>query len=106
MPLRGVAATQAEIENARRQLRVEHDVRRLEIAMLQAERMRVVDRIADIHENSRPLRVFERRPEASQLEAVDKLHNDDRAIAVDAALMDLDDAGIGEERQRPGFAQE
>ena len=100
-----VAGAQAEIEDARRQLCIEHDVRRLEVAMLQAERVRVVHGVADIEQDPGPLCVFERRTHAAQLEPVDELHDDHGWLPVEAALVDLDNAAIGEEGERAGFAQ-
>jgi hypothetical protein len=57
-----VAAAQAEIEDARRELGIDHDVRRLQIAVLQAERVRMFDGAADFDEHPRPLGEFERGP--------------------------------------------
>ena len=61
---------QAEVEDSRRELRVEHDVRRLQVAMLNAQPVCVLDRTADVDEHAGALRELERRPDPSELEAV------------------------------------
>ena len=88
------------------ELRVEHDVRRLEVAVLQARACARGARRRRLEQDAGALRELERRPDASQLEPVDELHDDDGRVGVEAALEDLDDAPIGEERERAGFAQE
>ncbi len=74
--------------------------------MLQAERVGVVERVADLDEDAGALRELERRPDPSELEPVDVLHDDDRRVRVAPELEDADDAAIGEERHRACFLQE
>ena len=52
------------------------------------ERVRVMDRLADLDHDPRPLRELERRPDASELEAVDELHDDDGRARVRPELED------------------
>ena len=50
-----LAAAQAEVEDPRSQLGVEQDVCRLEVAVLDAQSVRVVDRLGDLGHDPRPL---------------------------------------------------
>ena len=95
-----IARAQPEVEDAGQELRVEHDVRRLQVAVLQPERVRVMDRLADLNHDPRPLRELERRPDAPELEAVHELHDDDGRARVRPEVEDLDDPAVGKERER------
>ena len=74
--------------------------------MLQPERVGVLEGAADVDEHAGALRELERRPDPSELEPVDVLHDDDRRIGVGPELEDADDPAVGKERHRAGFAQE
>ena len=74
--------------------------------MLQAERVRVVDRLADLGEDPGALRGLERASEPSELEALDVLHDEDRRVRLEPDLVDLDDAPIAEQRERACLAEE
>src|SRR4029453_301605 len=102
----GVTGAETEIENPRRQLCVEHDVRRFQVAMLQPELVGVMNRFANLEKNLRALGELERWPDPSQFEAVNELHDDDGGVPIDAALVDLNDPAVGEEGKGLGFVQE
>ena len=74
--------------------------------MLQPERVGVLEGAADVDEHAGALRELERRPDPSELEPVDVLHDDDRRIGVGPELEDADDPAIGKERHRARLAQE
>ena len=101
-----MSRAQAEVEDPRRELGVEHDVRRLQIAMLESERVGVLEGAADVDEDAGALRELERRTDPSELESLDVLHDDDRRIAIRPELEDADDPAIGKERHRARLAQE
>ena len=103
---RRIAAGDPEVEDTGLERHVEHDVRRLEVAMLNAQAVRVVERLAHAQQDLRPLPELERGRHAPQLEALDELHDDDGRIGVGAELVDLDDAAIVEEGERAGLLQE
>ena len=76
MPRPRRARAETKIENLRREAAVEHDVGWLEVAVLDAERVRAANRVADVAQHLRLLPAFEGRPDAAELEAVDVLHDD------------------------------
>ena len=85
---------------------VEHDVRRLQVAVLHAHAVRVLERLAHLLDDARALRELERRPELAQLEAVDELHDEHGRRRSLAEFVDLHDARIGKQRQRAGLGEE
>ncbi len=105
MSLARIAGAQPEVEDPRKERRVDHDVRRFQVAVLDAESMRVMDRVAHLSEDAGALRELERRADPSELEPLDVLHHDEGGIPL-AELEDADDAPVGEEGHRPRFLEE
>ncbi len=64
-----------------------------------------MDRVGDLADDRGALAELERGGHAAELEAVDVLHDDHRRPGVGSDFEDLDDARIGEERERPRFVQ-
>ncbi len=106
VPARRVVVREAEVQDLRTQLAVEHDVRRLEVAVLDAQPVRAIDRIGDVADDRGPLPELERAADAAELEPLDELHDDHGRVRVRAELEDLHHARVGEQRERSGLAEE
>ena len=106
MPARRVARAQAEIEEPRPQLGVEHDVRRLQVAVLHADVVRVLHGLTHLLHDPRALADLERRCQTAQLEPLDVLHDEYRRVGLVAQFVNLHDATILEEGHRTRFGEE
>jgi hypothetical protein len=100
-----IPGAQAEVENPGSQRRVHHDVRRLQVAVLDAERVRMMDGLADFRQHSGALRELQGGPDPPELETLDVLHHDHGRIA-GPELEDPHDPPVGEERECARLTQE
>ena len=106
MPAPRFAGRQSEIEDTRLKFGVDQHVGRFEIAVLDAGTVRMIDRLGDLDQQLGALPVLQRRRDAVQREAVDVLHQQHGRIAQAPELVDAHDAGVFEQRERAGLAQE
>src|SRR5215210_1393755 len=66
----------------------------------------MMHRFADLDENPGALAEFERAADPTELESLDQFHDDEGLRRIESALVDLHDPAIGEQRERPGLADE
>ncbi|MEZ4379857.1 MAG: hypothetical protein R3A79_00810 [Nannocystaceae bacterium] len=98
---------EAEVEDARPPVAAEEHVLRLEVAVDEARRVGGVEPPARVAQRPQELapRHVRAAKEAAEILAVDELHRQVDAVVVLADLIDLDDEGAREARERLGLAE-
>ena len=102
-------ARDAEVENLQPPVLIHHQIGRLDVAVNDAGLVRVRQPRAQLRHQLQLLRHRQRRPPLDLLRerlAPDVLHHDERRALELAGVVDVDDVGVVQRGQRPGFAGE
>ncbi len=106
VPTPAIARGQTEVEDPGPQLGIDEHVARLQVAVLHARTMGVIDRVGDLDQQRGALPVLQRLGDAVERESLDVLHQQDRRVALLAELVDAYDPRVLEQGQRARLTQE